>query len=117
MVRRWIGLTATSGAVLALCINGFVIADEKAPAQKPKPAAAAEKTGDKAAEKPAAEKKPVDPFAVPDGSDSKVLEQFLQRLMNAPPKSLKPEVILDHLNKLEKVGKESDGTATGLDVV
>ncbi len=106
MVRRWIGLTAASGAVLALCVNGFVIADEKPAAQKPKPAAAAEKPGEAPAEKPAAEKKPVDPFAVPEGSDSKVLGMFLSRLMRVPPTDRTPEGILGHLNKLEAVADE-----------
>ena len=96
MVRRWIGLTVVTGAALTLFANGFVIADEKPTVQKPK-VAAAEK---------AEEKKAIDPFEAPEGTDSKVLELFLQRLMNAPPKSRQPEAILEHLIKLEKVADE-----------
>ncbi len=105
MVRRWIGLTVVTLAAFAVCTTGWMRAEDEAPA-KPKPAATPKKEGEKAAEKPAAEKKPVDPFAVPEGTDAKVLGLFLARLQRTPPKARTPEGILEHLNKLEKVADE-----------
>lgn len=99
MVRRWIGLTGVALAAFAVCSTGLLRAEDEAPA-KPKPAATP-KEG-----KPVAEKKPVDPFAVPEGTDAKVLSLFLSRLQRTPPKSRTPEGILDHLSKLEKVADE-----------
>ncbi len=108
MVRLRIGPFAACCAALALamCMSRVLLADEKTPAAKPK-AAATEKSGEKpTAEKPATEVKPVDPFAVPDGIDSKVLGQYLSRLQRTPPKARTPEGIQEHLNKLEKVADE-----------
>ena len=105
MVRRWIGLTAVALAAFAVCTTGLVRAEDEVPA-KPKPVATPQKAGEKATEKPAAEKKPVDPFAVPEGNDAKVLGLFLARLQRTPPKARTPEGILEHLNKLEKVADE-----------
>ena len=107
MVRRWIGWTAVAGAVLAWCVSGVVLAQEKVPGAKPKPKpAATEKPAADGVEKPAPVTKPVDPFAVPEGTDAKVLGPFLARLQRTPPKARTPEGILDHLNKLEKVADE-----------
>ena len=105
MVRRWIGLPAVAGAVVVLCAGGYLLAEDKAPAAKPK-AAATDKAGKPDGEKPAAAKKPVDPFAVPEGTDAKVLGMFLSRLQRVAPKTRTPEGIVEHLNKLEKVADE-----------
>lgn len=100
MVWRKLGFAALVTAVAA---QGISRAEE--PAKKPAaPAAEVKKDGDAAA-KPA-EKKPVDPFAIPEGNDSKVLNLFMSRLQRTPPKVRTPEGIQDHLNKLEKVADE-----------
>lgn len=104
MVRRWIGIPAVAGTVVALCCSSFVVAEDKAPATKPK-AAASEKSDTEKTEKPAA-KKPVDPFAVPEGNDSKVIALFLSRLQRVPIKNRTPEGIIEHLTKLDKVADE-----------
>ena len=104
MVRRWIGLTAVALATFAVSTTGLMRAEDEVPV-KPKPTATP-KEGEKAAEKPAPEKKPIDPFAVPEGNDAKVLGLFLSRLQRTPPKTRTPEGILEHLNKLEKVADE-----------
>ena len=108
MVRRWIGVTAVTAvaaAVLAWCASGFVVAEVTTPKVKPK-AAATEKPAAGDAEKPAPVAKPVDPFAVPEGTDAKVLELFLKRLSRAQPKARTPEAYLEHFQKLEKVADE-----------
>ena len=101
MIRRWIGLAAVVCAVVSVCASSRALAEDAAPAEKPK-AAAKEPAGEKAA----TEKKPVDPFAVPEGTDPKVLGMFLSRLQRARPKAQTPEGIVEHLNKLEKVSDE-----------
>jgi thiol-disulfide isomerase/thioredoxin len=105
MIRRWIGVPAVAGTVVAFCCSGFALAEEKAPAAKPKAAASNKAAGEKT-DQPAAEKKPVDPFAVPEGNDPKVISLFLSRLQRIPPKARTPEGILQHVNKLEKVADE-----------
>ena len=105
MIRRWIGVPAVAGTVVALCCHGFVLAEDKAPATKPK-AAASEKAGAEKAEKPSAEKKVVDPFAVPEGTDPKVIELFLSRLRRVPIKDRSEAGIAEHIGKLEKVADE-----------
>lgn len=99
MVWRKLGSAALLTAVVSVSVQWAAAADEPA-----KPAAAAEKAEDGAA-KPA-EKKPVDPFAVPEGNDPKVLQLFLGRLQRVAPKGRSPEAIQEHLNKLEKVADE-----------
>lgn len=94
MVRHRVWLAAAL-ALMAVG-NGFVRSEEK---PQPKPAA-------EAGEKPEGVAKPVDPFAVPEGNDSKVLNLFMGRLMRTPPKTRTPEGILEHLNKLSKVADE-----------
>ena len=113
MVRRWMGGTAVAVAVMAWCVCSLLVAEEKVPPAKPKPAATekpaaagTEKPAAAGTEKPAPATKPVDPFAVPEGTDAKVLGLFLARLQRTPPKARTPEGILDHLNKLEKVADE-----------
>ena len=111
MIRRWTGLPCLIGAVVAgtvgaLWLSGLTFAEDTVPGTKPKPAAEA-KDGEKPAtegEKP--EAKPVDPFEVPEGTDSKVLNLFLSRLQRTPPKSRTPEGITEYLGKLEKVADE-----------
>jgi thiol-disulfide isomerase/thioredoxin len=105
MVRRWMGGTAVAAAVMAWCACGWIVAEDKVPPAKPKPAAT-EKPAADGTEKPAPETKPVDPFAVPEGTDAKVLGLFLARLQRTPPKARTPEGILEHLNNLEKVADE-----------
>jgi len=101
MIRRWIGLTAVACTLVAVCTSGVTLAEDKAPAAKPK-AVAKQPAGEKAD----TEKKPVDPFAVPEGTDSKVLGMFLSRLQRVAPKDRTPEGTVEHLNKLEKVSDE-----------
>lgn len=93
---------------LAVCLTALTLAgatwsraEDPAPKAKPAPAAG----GQEKAGAPA-QKKPVDPFAVPEGNDPKVLQLFLSRLQRTPPKSQTPEGIQEHLNKLEKVADE-----------
>ncbi len=105
MIRRWISVPAVAGTVVALCCHGFVLAEDKAPATKPKASASGKADAEKT-EKPAAEKKPVDPFAVPEGNDPKVIALFLSRLQRVPVKNRTPEGIIEHLGKLEKVADE-----------
>jgi len=104
MVMRKLGWAALCVAALTASSTRWAMADEPA-----KPAAAAAE-GDAAKKpeesKPAAEKKPVDPFAVPEGNDPKVLQLFMSRLQRTPPKTRTPEGILEHLSKLEKVADE-----------
>ncbi|WP_437205657.1 TlpA family protein disulfide reductase [Planctomicrobium sp. SH664] len=42
-----------------------------------------------------------DPFAVPEGNDSKVLLLFIQRLANTPPAERTPDGVRAHLTKLD----------------
>ncbi len=99
------GLAKTGWAVLsaAVVITGTNCsrADEPAPKAAPKPAAK-EAEAESTEEKPAAEKKPVDPFAVRRGTTRKVLQLLLSRLPR-PAKTRTEAGILEHLNKLEKV--------------
>ena len=105
MVRRWMGGAAVAVAVMAWCACGFVVAEDKVPPVKPKPAAT-EKPAAEGTEKPAPATKPADPFAVPEGTDSKLLGLFLSRLSRAQPKASTPEAYLEHFQKLEKVADE-----------
>jgi thiol-disulfide isomerase/thioredoxin len=105
MIRRWIGVPAVAGTVVALCCHGFVVAEDKAPAAQPK-AATSEKAGTEKANPPAAQKKPVDPYAVPESNDPKVLTLFLSRLQRIPPKSRTREGNIEYLQRLEKVADE-----------
>ena len=104
MVRRWIGLTAVALAALAVCTTGLMRAEDEVPA-KPK-VAATPKEGEPAAEKPAPEKKPIDPFVVPEGNDAKVLGLFLARLQRTSPTVKTPEGILEFLKQREKAVDE-----------
>lgn len=104
MVWRKLGWAVLSAAVVITGTN-WSRADEPAPKAAPKPAAK-EAEAESTEEKPAAEKKPVDPFAVPEGNDPKVLQLFLSRLQRTPPKTRTEAGILEHLNKLEKVADE-----------
>lgn len=52
--------------------------------------------------KEATEEKPKpDPFAVPEGTDEKVLNLYLQRISRTPPEDRSREGILAHLNKMD----------------
>ena len=106
MIRRWMGVSVVAGAVLALWMNGFSLAEEKAPAAKPAAAATEGKAGEKAGDAPAVEKKPVDPFAVPEGNDTKVLGMFLSRLQRVKPKTQTKAAVVDYLVKMEEVADE-----------
>ncbi|MEZ6057946.1 MAG: TlpA disulfide reductase family protein [Planctomycetaceae bacterium] len=66
-----------------------------------KPAAAAEKPAE--TEKPAAE---VDPFAVPEGTDSAELKAFMQKLSQTPPQDRTPEGLKTFFNNLDKAFSE-----------
>jgi len=101
MIWRKLGLAALVAAAGVAGSSWCAAEDE--PAKKPAPAAKKEESTE---EEPAAEKKPVDPFAVPEGNDPKVLQLFLSRLQRTPPKTRTPEGIKDHLGKLEKVADE-----------
>ena len=104
MVWRKLGWAVLSAAVVITGTN-WSMADEPAPKAAPKPATKAAEA-ESTEEKPAAEKKPVDPFAVPEGNDPKVLQLFLSRLQRTPPKTRTEAGILEHLNNLEKVADE-----------
>ena len=104
MVWRKLGWAVLSAAVVITGTN-WSRADEPAPKAAPKPATKAAEA-ESTEEKPAAEKKPVDPFAVPEGNDPKVLQLFLSRLQRTPPKTRTEAGILEHLNNLEKVADE-----------
>lgn len=65
------------------------------------PAAEATDTDAPATEKPAEKAKP-DPFKVPEGTDDKVLNIFLQRISRTPPEDRSREGILEHLGKMDK---------------
>ncbi len=104
MVWRKLGWAVLSAAVVITGTN-WSMADEPAPKATPKPATK-EAEAESTEEKPAAEKKPVDPFAVPEGNDPKVLQLFMSRLQRTPPKTRTEAGILEHLNNLEKVADE-----------
>ncbi len=110
MVRRWMGGTVVAAAVMAWCACGLMVAEDKAPPVKPKPAAT-EKPAAAGTEKPAPATKPVDPFTVPEGTDAKVLGLFLARLSRVQPKLATREGYLEHFQKLEKVADELLGRA------
>lgn len=105
MIRRWIAAPAVACTVLALCCQCFVQAEDKAPDTKPK-AAASEKAGADKVNQPAAQKKPVDPFAVPESNDPKVLMLFLSRVQRIPPRSRTREGNIEYLQRLEKVADQ-----------
>lgn len=78
---------------LALALGTTVVGSPLfAQDEKPKPAAT--------------EAQDTDPFAVPEGTDSKVLTLFLQRISQTPPAERTPAGITSHLNKIDKAAGE-----------
>ncbi|QDT34471.1 thioredoxin-like domain-containing protein [Thalassoglobus polymorphus] len=66
--------------------------------------APAKEASDKEAVKESEEKK--DPFAVPEGTDERILDLFLRRLSRMAPEERTPEGILQHFTKLDKAINE-----------
>lgn len=78
---------------LALALGTTVVGSPLfAQDEKPKPAAT--------------EAQDADPFAVPEGTDAKVLTLFLQRISQTPPAERTPAGITAHLNKIDKAAGE-----------
>jgi len=84
-LSRW---TACWTAVLALGLTTTSVwaEDPKKPETPPAPAIGS-----------------ADPFAVPDTSDDRALQMFLQRLVQTQPDTPTPEAIVAHLNKIDAV--------------
>jgi len=59
-----------------------------------------------AAEAAEEKKEKPDPFKVPEGTDDKVLNIFLQRLSRTPPADRSKEGLLEHLGKMDKAIQE-----------
>jgi thiol-disulfide isomerase/thioredoxin len=77
-------------------------------ADDPKTPAAVEAAAEDNA-KPEDSKDAPDPFAVPEGSDAKVLQDFLKKVAGTRPSKQTPEAIREHLRKLDRIALEIMG--------
>jgi thiol-disulfide isomerase/thioredoxin len=99
---RRLNFVFAAAAAFGPVFTAIAADDPKSP---PATEAAAEDTA-KPDAKPEDQKEADDSYAIPEGTDAKTLQDFLQKLAGSRPSKLTPESVRQHLRKLESIAQE-----------